>query len=468
MKNGLTRIDNNKGHALTAHCATVNFGAAPFVGDYRQMKKFLLLLSILLTSCAGAQTITVNWGTVYQTIDGFGASSLSTQVTLTSNQTDFFYTKSGANIGLTVIRVRAHPDYADCVANEDPRPCVNVANATISGYDLANARAAHARGAKVWAVSYSPPGSMKSNGSYLTGGAMIGNRSNYTTLAAIQASFVTLLTGTFGIPIYALSIQNEPDISAGYPSCTWTPTQIHDYIPYLASALSDAGYGSTKIMAAEQSTWGNSYNAPAMNDASVAANIGILAAHNYGGSPSLLQWNNFTTQRVWQTEVSDSNTYDGSITSGLTYATQIYNFLTTAKVNLWSFWELTGYGYPDNEGLTDENLVPAKRAYTIGNYAKFIRPGWHMVGVANSTGLLVTAAQSPNGRRSAIVVVNNSSSAVANQRFSVGESMGSVVTPWITSSSLSLEAQSPVAVSGGLFTYTIPADSVVSFDGRTR
>ena len=207
-----------------------------------QMRKSFLLLFILLTSCTGAQTITINWGTVYQTIDGFGASSLSTHVTLTSDQANFFYGNSGSTIGLTVIRVREHPDYADCVANEDPEPCVNVANATISEYDLANAQAAYARGATVWAVSYSPPGSMKSNGGYLTGGAMIGNSTNYTNLAAIQTSFVTLMTGTYGIPIYAFSIQNEPDISADYPSCTWTATQIHDYIPYLASALSKAGY----------------------------------------------------------------------------------------------------------------------------------------------------------------------------------------------------------------------------------
>jgi O-glycosyl hydrolase len=188
------------------------------------MRESVLLLSILQASCAEAQTITINWGDVYQTIDGFGAASLSTEVTLTSNQADFFYTNSGSSIGLTIIRVREYPDYADCVANEDGLPCVNAARATISEYDLANAQAAYARGAKVWTVSYSPPGSMKSNGSYSTGGSMIGNSTNYTNLAAIQASFVTLLTGTYGIPIYAFSIQNEPDTSAGYPSCTWTAT----------------------------------------------------------------------------------------------------------------------------------------------------------------------------------------------------------------------------------------------------
>jgi hypothetical protein len=36
---------------------------------------------------------------------------------------------------------------------------------------------------------------------------------------------------------YALSIQNEPDMADNYQSCLWTPQQIHDFVPYLQSAL---------------------------------------------------------------------------------------------------------------------------------------------------------------------------------------------------------------------------------------
>ena len=171
------------------------------------------------------------------------------------------------------------PDLADCEASLAPGQCVPSPHATISKIDLANAQAAVARGALVWGTEWSPPGAMKSNRDFLAGGAFVGGAKHFTSLANIEASFVTLLTGTYGVPVYAISPQNEPDISVAYPSCTWTAQQIHDYVPYLATALRKAGYTSVKIMIAEQSDWSNTYSATAMSDSTVAADIGILAAH---------------------------------------------------------------------------------------------------------------------------------------------------------------------------------------------
>ena len=377
---------------------------------------------------------------------------------------DFFYTRQG--IGLTLIRLKIYPNLSDCNADESPGTCVSVGSGpTLSTDDLANAQAAVARGATVWAAEWSPPGSMKSNGSFATGGAMLNGaaNANFTSLASIQAAFITLLTGTYHIPIYAISPQNEPDVSTSYPSCTWTAQQIHDYVPYLAAALASAGYSSTKIMIAEPGTWVNTSAATAMNDAAVAADVGILASHGYFSSASLLSYSNVTSQHQWETEVSDFSTYDGTITSGLTYATEIQNWLATALVNSWNYWELTCTGgCTDNEGLTDSSGNIAKRAYTFGNFSKFIRPGWHLVGVTNGGSLLVTAAQDSTNALAVIVVINNSGSAATNQAFSVGAGVGASFTPWITSASVSLAMQSPMSVSSGIVTYTIPADSVVT------
>jgi glucuronoarabinoxylan endo-1,4-beta-xylanase len=440
------------------------------------MKKLFFLFTLaLFLACMppNGQTITINWTTPLQIIDGFGAASAAVVPPLTSAQMNFLYTTSG--IGLDFIRLQIYPNSVDCADDITASNCVTVSSgATLGNDDLANARAAYARGARVWATEWSPPDAMKSSGSFLGGGSMIGNSTNYTTLASIQAGFVTLLTGTYGIPVYAISVQNEPNVSRNYASCTWTAQQFHDYVPYLYSALSTAGYPpSTKIMISEASSWKNSYDATAMADSSVAPDIGILAEHGYRSSASLLTWSNFATQWVWETEVSDFNTYDGSMTSALTYATQIYQWLTKAQVNAWNYWLLTGQawggtkGFSDNEALTDVNGNVAMRAYALGNWAKFVRPGWHMVSVTNSTGLLVTAFADSLNHNAAIVVVNTSGSAVTNQAISVGTAMGSSVVPWVTSSSLSLAAQSSVSVSSGSFTYTFPADSVVTFQGQS-
>jgi O-glycosyl hydrolase len=170
--------------------------------------KWLTLL--LLCSACVAQTVTVNWDTVNQTMDGFGAASAGDVPTLSSAQMDFFYTQAG--IDLDYIRLKIYPDLTDCNTDEGTGNCISVSSGpTLAVWDLANAQAALARGATLWAAEWSPLGYMKTNGSFETGGAMIGNSTNYTDLAAIQAGFVTLLVGTYGIPVYAIFPQNEPD-----------------------------------------------------------------------------------------------------------------------------------------------------------------------------------------------------------------------------------------------------------------
>ena len=399
----------------------------------------------------------MHWDSAEQEIDGFGAETAS-DIQISPALMDFFYSDRG--IDLTLIRVEVFPSVAECEDIYGKDHCVPSANATVLKTALANVRAAVSRGAMVWGTTGSPPGSMKSNRKWGTGGSFLGRTIDLTNYAAIQTSFVTLMAAN-GVSVYAVSVQNEPDVSLSHPSCQWTAQQIHDYVPYLSAALKRAGYGSVKIMIAEQSSWTNTLASVAMNDAATAAEVGILAAHAYGGRALRLPWN-MTTQHVWQTEVSDSNPYDGSIASGLIYATQIHNWLSRAWVNSWHYFDLAlSPGDPnDNEALTDNALNIAKRAYAVGNFAKFARAGWTRVDVTNTTGLLVSAYKGGNG---ASIVVVNKGSAVKNQVFKVGSGMGTSVVPWITSSTQNLESQAPVAVSSGSFTYTIAANSVVTF-----
>ena len=433
------------------------------------MRRYLLLPVILLGSLAVScsHTITVNWSSTRQTIDGFGAAGAGVVETLTSAQMDFFYTSSG--IGLQWYRMQIYPDLKDCQTDQATVPtgrCVTVSSGpTIASEDLSMAQAAVARGARVFASEWSPPGSMKDNGAFQTGGNMIGNSTNYTNLANIQAAFVTLMEGTYSVPIYAISPQNEPEISQHYPSCVWTTTQLHDYIPYLRSALNTAGHSSVKIMVAEDMPWGINIAAGPMDDATTAADVAIVASHGYAvPKPSgPLSFENDTGQHVWETEVSDDNTYDGTITSALNYASQIHYYLTNAQVNYWGYWLLdANSGFTDNEALTDENSNIAKRAYAIGNWSRFVLPGWHMVSVRNSTSLLVTAFIDPAGNSGTVVAVNNGSRPVS-VTFSVGTTMGSSVTPYLTSSSASLAAQTAITVSSGSFSATVPSYSIETF-----
>ncbi|MGC2404611.1 MAG: hypothetical protein WA510_32770 [Acidobacteriaceae bacterium] len=437
------------------------------------MKWTMAVLMLASSVCAAAQTATVNASSVYQPIDGFGAASAF------AGQVPDFVIKTGYSasaIGLKYIRVNLVPYFADCVAFYGNGNCVKTGSgATISTADLANTQTAVASGALLWATEWSPPGPMKTNGSYLTGGSLIGNAVNYTALAAAQASFVKLMMGTYGIPVYAISVQNEPNVSTKYPSCTWTSGQFDEYVPYLHRALAAAGHPDTKIMIAEPGHWNYNYMQKAMTDPAAAPLVGIVAAHAYtGGSPPTTpaylptEYNYAlsSSQHLWETEVSDAqDKYDGSMTNGLIYALDIHKWLTIAKVNSWHYWEISGQHYTDNEGLTSQTNQLAKRAFVMGNWARFATGMFEIAAIANpQPGIYVTAFVNPSTGALLIVAINVNSGPVS-QKFSISNQSGPAtysIVPYITDPNSNLAVQAPLQVTGSNFTAMLTGSSVTS------
>ena len=432
------------------------------------LKKVMVLLGLTLVLAAGvwlysqlySSTAAINWTEIHQTMDGFGGAAADFVTSLTPAQADFFFTTSG--IGLSILRTQIIPDQATCDANFRKGGCSN-SNGQILNGELASAQLAVARGAIVFSTPWSPPGVYKSNGSFTNGGSLL--PSHYSDWAREIATYVTMMAAA-GVPVYAVSVQNEPDITVNYGSCIYTAQQIHDFVPYLYSALQSAGAGATKIMIAEQSSWSIDLTAPAMADPKVAPDIGLMAAHGYGGKIRPYNTGNI---RLWQTEdSSQSPTYDGSIGDGIQWAQKIHEYLSVANVNAWVWWFLTdmpsqGEG-TDNAALTDFNGNYPKRAYITGQWSKFVRPGWSRVGIRYFGPVQITAFKDPGSHSFAIVAVNSNNRSV-RQTFSMNGSSVSSVTPWITSARLSLAAQTPVPVNNSKFAYDLPESSVTTFVG---
>jgi glucuronoarabinoxylan endo-1,4-beta-xylanase len=389
-----------------------------------------------------AQTYTIDAGTVYQTIAGFGASSAGMTGSLTTEQARMFFSQS-SGIGLSLLRIRMNPGGTTT--------------------ETAIAQQAVALGATVWASPWTPPGAWKSNGSNANGGYLCDGivcspdeRANY---AAQFARFAASMQAA-GVPLYAVSIQNEPDQSAPYVSCLWTPAEIEAFVPFLYTAFSNAGLSSVKIMLPECSGWEliPGYISWMATDTATAAKVGIIAGHNYDNAPGTAQ----TTYGlpIWETEYSTLDAYDGSMTNGIAFATLMHAMMAVANVNAYHYWWLIDQGDFDNEGLTDSNGNPAKRMYIMGNYSKFVRPGWQRIAATGSGTPLVSAYNYSDGSF-AIVAINPDSD--TSLTFSLSGLSAASVTPWVTSPTLSLAEQTPVAVSGSSFTYTLPATSVTTF-----
>jgi O-glycosyl hydrolase len=284
------------------------------------------------------------------------------------------------------------------------------------------------------------------------------------------------------LPIYALSIQNEPDVTnAGYASCGWTGQQFHDFMTNLPGAMAASNVSDTKILLPESENWAatNSTNfyIPTMIDPNTATNVSIIADHNYDGIypdpatniPIQLASNGKT---VWETEVAalyPGGSSDSGMQNGMYWAQRLHAFLTVAQASAYHYWWLIYGNSTANQGLTDINTsLLAKRAYVIGQYSRFVRPNYYRLGVATNSGaVMVSAYKDTNANVFAIVAINANYTNAVNQTFNLTNFFTTgTVTPWITSPTLSLASQSSVAVSGSSFTYTLLAMSVVTFVGQ--
>ncbi len=404
----------------------------------------------------------VDWNDVHQKIDGFGASSAWQSIWTTAQADLLFSTNSGIvytdnlgkkttnnGVGLSLLRTRIAPG-----------------GTTVENTIM---QMAQARGAKVWSTPWSPAAVPFKSNANVNGGGFLGTLTNYQAYASQLAGYVANMQHQYGVNLYALSVQNEPDARVTtYESCNWTAQQIHDFVPYLYAALTASNVASTKIMLPESQNWQDYSNlaATAMNDPNVAAEVGIVADHNYDGNngPAQLTKNNYG-KSLWQTEVSLLSGSDGSINNGIYYAQRIHLFMTVARVNAWHYWWLIS-GSGGNQGLLDNNAAITKRLFTLGNYSRFVRPGSYCIGVSNNAFISVSAYQDTNSLGFAIAAINPNSASIT-QIFNLTHFPAvTSVTPWITSSNLSLAGQSIVSVVDSSFTFALPPLSVTTFTGQ--
>ncbi len=398
---------------------------------------------------------TVKWNDVRQRIDGFGASS-AWRSSWTTAQADMLFS-TNIGIGLSLLRTRIAPG-----------------GTTIENTIMQMARD---RGARVWSSPWSPQTSFKDSVS-LNGGNFVGNAANYQAYASQLAGYVFSMQNTYGVNIYAISVQNEPDVNTtGYESCAWTGTQIHDFVPYLNSALAANGVGSTKIIIPESQHWSSNPGlyTPTMTDATVATNVSIMADHNYDGInadntatsvPSQIN-SPYPNTALWETEVSALKGSYSSIYNGVYWAGRIHAFMTLAQANAWHHWWLISGNNTANQGLFDVNGNATKRMYVMGNFSRFVRPNYYRIGtITNQGAAAVSAYKDPASGKFTIVAINSNPTASINLTVNLTNFSASQVTPWITSGSLSLSSNAPVTVANSSFTYTLPGPSVVTFVGQ--
>ena len=363
---------------------------------------------------------TVNWPNLQQHIDGFGFSSAWCGQ-LSSAKNNALY----KTLGMSILRVRI--DETGAWSDE-----------------TANASAAHAAGVKVLGSPWSAPVVWSSNGSNSGGYLLPSHYADY-------ANWLSNATVSMGLDY--VSIQNEPDYSAWM---NWTAAEMFNFMKTNAPAI------GKPIVMPESFHFSDSYSDPVINDSTAGTNFSIVGGHFYGGGNYVHTNDIAHCKPVWMTE----HYLDGGTTNFpicLTWAKEINDAMNN-QFNAYIAWWV--YDGDTNINLANNSGTIFKDGYTIGQFAKFIRPGYYRIGTTNTTGGVQISAYKDLTTSNYVIVALNLGSTAVTQQFNLnGFLPGSAVTPWITSYTQSLAVQTPITNVSSTFTYSIQPSNIVTFVG---
>lgn len=373
----------------------------------------------------------------FQTIEGFGGAltdaSAETFAKLPeSRQKELLeaYFDPDKGIGYTLCRTSIHT----CDFSSVSRAYTEVAEDTLLAHfsieqDRAFRipfilRAMEASGdqMRLFASPWSPPGWMKTNGSMLQGGKL---KPEYRdTWAQYYIRFIRAYEAE-GIPIWGLTVQNEPMAKQTWESCIYTAAEERDFVrDHLGPALESAGLSRVKLMIWDHNRGILYQRAKVVYDDSLASQyVWGTGFHWYVGDHFenvRLVHDAFPDKKLIFTEGCVSSFDPDRIDEwqwGERYAESVLMDLNH-WTNGWVDWNvlLDERGGPNHVGNfcfapvhadTEKGTLHYMNSYYyLGHFSKFIRPGARrIVASSNDDRLLATAFLNPDGRI-AVVILN--------------------------------------------------------------
>ncbi|WP_340389143.1 glycoside hydrolase family 30 beta sandwich domain-containing protein [Paenibacillus sp. FSL E2-0151] len=262
---------------------------------------------------------------------------------------------------------------------------------------------------------------------------------------------------TKGIPIYGITLQNEPEFTSDkYPSMSMGAEEQAMFIQdYLGPALQDAGL-DTRIIAYDHN-WDQAveYTNKVLGDEQAAAYIDGSAFHCYAGDPSAMSevHERFPDKNIYFTECSGG---EWSPDFGENLSWQMSNLIIGAPRNwaknvlLWNI-ALDPQGGPTNGGCENcrgvvtidpdsDEITRNVEYYVLGHISRYVRPGAVRVASTQEQGKIENVTfRNPDGTM--VLVAANTGEA---------------------------EVSFDVVMSGDSFRYILPSQSAATFRWKPK
>jgi glucosylceramidase len=392
-------------------------------------------------------SIFVNPAQRFQTVLGFGGAITDASAEVfarlspaaqTELLTAYFDPRRG--IGYSLLRTTIHSsDFSSAsytyVADRD---------ATLASFDIAPDRrhrlpliraALQAAGGTLttYVSPWSAPAWMKDSGSMLKGGSLLPSH------AANWARYIVKFVQAYeseGVPIWGLTVQNEPMAVQTWESMIFSAEQERDFVrDHLGPELAANGLGTRRLIVWDHNRDLMKHRADViLSDPEAAKYVWGVGFHWYetwaGGEP--MHGNVAATQQAWPgthlllTEATVEGFDPARLqdwANGERYGRQVIGDLNAGAVG-WTDWNilLDERGGPNHVGNfcfapVHADSASGRLTYTpsfayLGHFSKFIRPGARRVSAVSSRSSLPTTAFVNADGRLAVVVMNGGAAPV--------------------------------------------------------
>ena len=238
-----------------------------------------------------------------------------------------------------------------------------------------------------------------------------------------------------GVPLYAISISNEPDWCHEW-AC-WTADEIYNFTKGYADKMRKNG---AKVISTESFAYQKSLYDKVLNDASALKNWDILGAHFYASEANtgdnFFQYPLADQKNVerWMTEHYTESDGSGNYwrvvmrtgdqanvnkldtVRAMDVGYEIHRAMVVGNFNQYTWWYIRRcYGLIMEKDFGNKLQIPqneigkiSKRGYVLSQFARFVRPGAVRVGATAKpeSNLFASAYKSANGDSVIVVLVN--------------------------------------------------------------
>ena len=344
------------------------------------------------------------------------------------------YYSADRGIGYTLARTNIH----SCDFSSESYTYVTEGDKDLTSFSIAHdlryriplikrALAATGNRLKLFASPWSPPAYMKNNNDMLHGGHL--RPEFYRAWAIYYTKFIKSYRQA-GVPIWGITVQNEPMATQTWESCVYQATDERDFVKnYLGPAMVEQGLRDVHVM-----VWDHNRDLivqraqTILDDPAAAKYVWGIAFHWYedwsGGTQMYdnvaLVHQLYPTKHLLFTEGTPANfdsTAYGRWSLGEAYGrSMIHDF--NSGTEGWTDWNilLDERGGPNHVGnfcfapvhadTRTGTLIYTNSYYYIGHFSKFIRPGARRILASPSRSMLLTTGFVNDDGKVVVVVMN--------------------------------------------------------------